>query len=108
MVDLQRTRKRLEGRLEELSAKVREIRQDLREPVDPDFEERASEREEDEVLERLERSHLTEIEQITAAISRIETGSYGECATCGEMISNGRLESLPYALQCIDCASENE
>lgn len=108
MADLKETRKQLEGRLAELTAKVREIRHDLREPADPDFEERASEREEDEVLEGLENSHLVEIDQISAAIARIDEGNYGECATCGEPISKGRLSSLPYALQCIECASSNE
>ena len=108
MVDLASTRKLLEERLAELTAKVMEIRHDLREPADPDFEERASEREEDEVLESLENSHLLEIDQISAAIVRIDEGSYGECISCGESISEGRLSSLPYALQCIECASSSE
>jgi len=108
MVDLQETRKQLDQRMQELSTKVREIQHDLREPGNPDFEERASEREEDEVLEGLENSHLKEIELIDAAISRIDDGSYGDCMTCAEPISEGRLNSLPYALQCITCASKND
>ena len=108
MVDVQEMRKVLDQRRRDLTTKVREIQHDLREPGNPDFEERASEREEDEVLEGLENSHLKEIEQIDAAISRIDEGSYGECMSCGEPIGEGRLNSLPYALQCITCASKNE
>ena len=45
-----------------------------------------------------------EAQQIHAALQRIDAGTYGECATCGEPISEPRLEALPYAMQCINCA----
>jgi hypothetical protein len=38
----------------------------------------------------------------------IEDGSYGECETCGEQIPKPRLEAIPYAAQCIRCASQQE
>jgi DnaK suppressor protein len=48
------------------------------------------------------------LDQIDAAIGRIEDGSYGQCETCGVEIPRARLAALPYAAQCIHCASEQE
>lgn len=106
MMDVQEVRRLLEDRRQFLSAKVDEIEGDLREPADPDFAEQATEAEADEVLEGLESSALLEIAQINAALSRIEEGSYGECATCGEPVGEKRLEIIPHAAQCIKCASK--
>ena len=46
--------------------------------------------------------------QIEAAIKRIEDGSYGRCEECGRKIPKTRLEAIPYAAQCVRCASEEE
>ena len=48
------------------------------------------------------------LDQIEAAIERIEDGSYGECETCGEQIPKTRLDAIPYAAQCVQCASQQE
>jgi len=48
------------------------------------------------------------LDQIEAAIERIEDGSYGQCNTCGVKISKSRLEAIPYAAHCIKCASQKE
>jgi RNA polymerase-binding protein DksA len=41
---------------------------------------------------------------IDAALSRIDEGTYGVCTNCGRPISEQRLEALPWAELCIDCA----
>jgi RNA polymerase-binding protein DksA len=41
---------------------------------------------------------------IDAALKRIEDGTYGICVNCGRPISEERLEALPWAEFCIDCA----
>ena len=46
--------------------------------------------------------------EIEAAIGRIEDGSYGQCETCGVKIPKARLEALPYAALCVQCASQQE
>jgi DnaK suppressor protein len=46
--------------------------------------------------------------QIDAAIKRIEDGGYGRCETCGGKIPQTRLEAIPYAAQCVRCASQQE
>ena len=48
------------------------------------------------------------LDQIGAAIQRIEDGSYGECETCGARIPKSRLEAIPYAAHCVQCASQQE
>ena len=44
------------------------------------------------------------LDQIGAAITRIEEGIYGRCETCGVQIPKARLAALPYAAQCVRCA----
>lgn len=39
---------------------------------------------------------------IEAALTRIDDGTYGSCATCGRPIGAERLEAVPYATLCID------
>lgn len=46
--------------------------------------------------------HATEI---SAALSRVEDGSYGTCATCAGRIAIGRLEARPSTDFCISCAA---
>ena len=60
----QKIRAHLEARLTELSSRVSEIDEDLREPGAQDFEEHATEAEGDEVLEGLGNAALEEIAQI--------------------------------------------
>jgi DnaK suppressor protein len=42
--------------------------------------------------------------QIDGALARIDNGSYGTCERCGRPIGDDRLEALPYAALCIECA----
>jgi RNA polymerase-binding transcription factor DksA len=43
--------------------------------------------------------------ELAAAIGRVEVGTYGVCERCGRMIGRDRLEALPAARLCIDCAA---
>lgn len=42
------------------------------------------------------------LDEIEAALGRIEDGSYGLCVTCGKPIATERLEAVPYAPRCLD------
>lgn len=44
------------------------------------------------------------VNNIDAALRRIEEGGYGFCLSCDEPISVGRLEVDPAATLCIGCA----
>ncbi len=48
------------------------------------------------------------LEQIEAALERIEDGVYGECEECGVRIPKARLNAIPYATTCVKCASGSE
>jgi DnaK suppressor protein len=48
------------------------------------------------------------LEQVEAALKRIEDGSYGRCEECGLGIAKARLEAIPYTALCVKCASRQE
>lgn len=103
-VNVQQYEKRLHDRLAELGERLEEIEDDLEEKADDDFEERAIERENDEVLENLGSAGLAEIRMIQAALARLREGTFGTCVACGEPISSERLDILPHTPRCKDCA----
>ena len=98
--DIKKYEQTLLERLEELNARLTEIEEDLDEPADPDDEERATEREGDEVLEGLGNTGLAEIRMIQAALGRVRDGTFGVCVSCGEDISAERLDVLPHTPRC--------
>ena len=51
----------------------------------------------------LEENEERVIGAIDAALMRIDDGTYGRCASCGESINGERLEALPWATLCIEC-----
>jgi DnaK suppressor protein len=42
---------------------------------------------------------------IDEALARVENGTYGICADCGDEIGLERLKVLPFAVRCVDCES---
>ena len=68
---------------------------------DPEGPTLSLQRAESEAMLAQSRRHLDEVE---AAIVRMDDGSYGLCATCGRDIHPARLEARPYAADCIICA----
>ena len=105
--------KELRGRLlrrkEELSRRLGRINTDLRHESDPlslDSQDRAAQRENDEVLESLGGSAETELAQLNAALRRLDDGHYAVCAQCGAGIERRRLEAVPYTDRCSQCAGE--
>lgn len=77
------------------------------EPVEKDFAEQATQRENDDVLHALNQDAKQLVSQVNSALHRIETGDYGICTECGAEISEGRLEIMPYAALCIKCAEKS-
>ncbi len=45
-----------------------------------------------------------ELAELENAQARLDAGTYGVCERCGERIGDGRLEALPAATRCINCA----
>ena len=48
------------------------------------------------------------LNHLNRALERMDAGTYGLCATCGEAIQYLRLEAVPHATLCIDCKREQE
>jgi DnaK suppressor protein len=76
--------------------------------IPTDMEELASDNADQELTASLLESDKDTLDQIEAAIQRIEDGSYGRCKGCGEQIPKSRLDAIPYAADCVRCASQQE
>lgn len=44
------------------------------------------------------------LKRARAALDRLDEGTYGDCATCGDPIPPGRLEIMPETPLCVECA----
>lgn len=100
-------RARLEARKQELLVRAREVHADIIRatgPLEKDFAEQVVQMENDAVLAGLSETTAAEISQINRALRRLEEGSYGDCAVCGQPIDERRLEALPHSDRCIRCA----
>lgn len=94
----------LRTRLADLVGRAKVIEDDLRHPLDQDWEEQAIDLADDEALIGVDQVLRTEIQQIRLALLRIENGTYGTCAICGDEIPLARLEARPIATRCMACA----
>jgi DnaK suppressor protein len=61
-----------------------------------------AERGEAEALAATLKETLVEVEH---ALAKMDEGTYGTCEGCGNSIAAPRLEAMPAARYCIDCAS---
>jgi RNA polymerase-binding protein DksA len=76
--------------------------------IPTDKEELASDDADQELTLTLLGSDKDTLDQIEAALQRIEDGRYGRCEACGEQIPKTRLDAIPYAADCERCASQEE
>ncbi|MCL5795759.1 MAG: TraR/DksA C4-type zinc finger protein, partial [Patescibacteria group bacterium] len=42
--------------------------------------------------------------EVNDALKRIDSGTYGKCANCHELIDKARLEAFPAAASCLNCS----
>jgi RNA polymerase-binding transcription factor DksA len=104
MGDYSTLEKKLASQMEELERRATKIERDLRRPGDKDWTERATDRENDEVLEGLDAHGREEIAEIRCALARIESGVFGRCESCAAEIPAERLEALSWTRTCLSCA----
>ena len=104
--EVERYRKRLLAKQEELNQRVRAVRSsethDMGEAA-ADLGDRALKTTSREMLYRLSTEEQTILKRIEKALQRIEKGTYGTCLNCGGAIQTGRLDAVPWARYCIDC-----
>ena len=96
-------RGRLLSLVESTQAQMAEKARDL-----ADVSDRASEGFEGELAVGLLAVEAAQLEDIEAAIRRIDDGTYGLCADCGKPIPRRRLEVLPFAKHCLVCKGISE
>jgi RNA polymerase-binding protein DksA len=112
---LERFQKRLDKERMRLEQVIREIDADREEArlsetssersPDPNTAEGGSLAFELEKELSLEQNARDLLEKVLEAIDRVEAGTYGICTECGGPIPVARLDALPYATRCVDCAS---
>ena len=102
----QALRQRLEKQRDEILSMYK---QDLRagqESADDgteDIVDRANNAYNRELMFSLSDSERNTLLQIENALRRMDEGTYGRCANCGQNIAIARLEALPWARFCVDC-----
>lgn len=94
-VDVNAVRNRLQQLIQERQSILRELEPRALPTVDP-------------VAYQTAASNRLVVEQITAALGRVDAGTYGRCTRCGTQIAPARLEVIPYATACIECQSHAE
>lgn len=105
MTSIDRRKAQLEARLTDLKGRLQGIEAELDSHQAQDWEELATEREGDEVLEGMGVNGQQEMRQIEAALNRIAEGEYGFCTKCGSEIGDERLDLLPHTPFCRTCAA---
>ncbi|GAC1661920.1 MAG: hypothetical protein PVS2B3_15410 [Steroidobacteraceae bacterium] len=106
-MDTNAVRELLLKRRDELRQRATEASADLRHEADPlsaDFAEQVTQRENDDVLGAISQSAKAELQQVEAALRRLDTGRYAHCAVCGEDIEPERLAAVPSTDRCRTCA----
>jgi len=98
--EIARTREQLLQRLE----RIRVDATHRAAPLSADSPDRAQEQENDEVLDRLDRDTGVLLAQYHHALEHIDQGRYGICERCGFAIDARRLDAVPQATTCVDCA----
>ncbi len=73
-----------------------------------EFEEKATNEQLATGLKQLDEQDRKKLEAIDYALGRIQFDYYDICESCGETISEKRLEAVPWTNTCIDCAAEME
>jgi DnaK suppressor protein len=99
---------------EELESQRASLHQELQElgygaeglSYDPNFADSSqvtAERGETEALAMSLTANLVDVEH---ALAKLEAGTYGACESCHADIAPARLEAMPAARYCIDCAAK--
>ena len=108
MIDENEVKNRLIAKQTELKTRIAGTQATERRDVAEGDIDNAHLREESDIRNDLDTQAAHELEQVNAALARLDAGEYGTCAECEEPIAEARLRALPYATLCIRCAEEAE
>lgn len=102
----QAAKERLEAELAEAVAELERLEQKLQVEVEYGLGEGDPIIYEREMNMALRRRARRKIRSLQEAVKRFEEGTYGICERCGGEICAPRLEALPEARHCINCAQQ--
>lgn len=100
-------RMQLLARRAELSDRKVRVERDLKRENDAlvaDFADRAIQTQNDGPLQAIGEAVEDELHRIDLALERLEAGQYGICTECGLRVELERLQAVPYATTCMECA----
>ena len=106
--DLGQIKQQLSARRTALEERHSRVSRDLQRENDPlvgDWSDRATQLQNDEVLQAIDDAARDELAAIEEALQRLDRGLYGTCKKCGADIEPGRLEAL-HAVTCAGCATD--
>jgi DnaK suppressor protein len=106
-------RRELEGEREQLRAQAERFEADFR---DESWKDRSSDDEAEVGSAVFERERAASLAQharsqmlrIDEALRLMDEGTYGACASCGQLIDRARLEARPQSVLCLDCQRRQE
>jgi len=91
---------------QELKTRVAKIEKDIHNrKTSPKFSDQAVDRQNDDVLLNLKDEAKEEISLIDKALLKLERDMYGKCEKCHQDIRAERLDALPFAAYCSNCAA---
>lgn len=61
-----------------------------------------------DTLSRLEGRERHQLDEVNAALGRLEAGTYGVCERCSRPIPLARLRAMPSARYCVECQAIEE
>jgi DnaK suppressor protein len=73
-----------------------------------DMADQASGNNEVHIQLKLKQTDAKILQAIEEALQRIESGTYGVCKDCGEMIASARLDAIPWTRSCISCKEKQK
>jgi RNA polymerase-binding protein DksA len=78
---------------------------ELLDEKESDWEDRAAHVGEAQRLQRLADAERTQLARVSAALDRLDDGSWGTCVACGAAIGEARLRAVPEASRCARCTN---
>jgi DnaK suppressor protein len=104
--DMEKFRRLLNEKKTSLSAdlaKTRNAEEETIEETTQDIADKAVSSYTREFLYSLSDNDRNTLLLIDQAIGRIDDGAYGNCMNCGTLMSEKRLNAVPWAPHCVDC-----
>jgi len=97
---------RLEAELAETMAELDSLEKKVQVEVEYGLGEGDPSIYEREINMALRRRTRRKVRSLQEALTRFEEGTYGICERCGRQVAAQRLEALPEARLCFDCAQQ--